>query len=180
MITVVIGGSRSGVGKTTLACGLVRALPELDWTAIKISRHEHGTPTPVWEETAAGQGSDTARYLAAGARRALLVTASGADLPLQELDAACDSVSHALIESNRIVDYLAPDVCLAVVGEGAAKPSFTPLLLRADAVVARSQAALDCFQVPLSACVFLVEDVGCPPPEFVAWLRGRMRAASAR
>ena len=29
----------------------------------------------IWEETAPGEGTDTARYLAAGARRALLVTA---------------------------------------------------------------------------------------------------------
>ena len=55
----------------------MRALPEIPWTAVKITTHEHGRErgqdktTPIWEETAPGEGTDTARYLSAGARRAL-------------------------------------------------------------------------------------------------------------
>ena len=75
MVVIVVGGSGRGAGKTALVCGLMRALPEIPWTAIKVTNHEHGKPTPIWEETAPGEGTDTSRYLSAGARRALLVTA---------------------------------------------------------------------------------------------------------
>ncbi len=77
MAIIVVGGGGRGAGKTALVCGLMRALPEIPWTAVKITTHEHGhdETTPIWEETAPGGGTDTARYLAAGARRALLVTA---------------------------------------------------------------------------------------------------------
>jgi len=68
MAIVVVGGSGRGVGKTALVCGLIAALPEFNWTAIKITGHDHGQPKPVWEETQPGQGTDTARFLAAGAR----------------------------------------------------------------------------------------------------------------
>ena len=76
MAVIVVGGGGRGAGKTALVCGLMRALPEISWTAVKITTHEHGNSTPIWEETAPGDTTDTARYLAAGARRALLVTAS--------------------------------------------------------------------------------------------------------
>ncbi len=75
MAVIVVGGGGRGAGKTALVCGLMRALPEISWTAVKITTHEHGNSTPIWEETAPGDTTDTARYLAAGARRALLVTA---------------------------------------------------------------------------------------------------------
>ena len=63
------------MGKTALVCGLIAALPEFFWTAVKISSHFHGRGEAVWEEATPGNGTDTARYLAAGARRALLATA---------------------------------------------------------------------------------------------------------
>lgn len=177
MVTLVIGGSGRGVGKTSLACGLLRALCDLNWTAIKITRHDHGAPGPVWEATAA-HGGDTARYLEAGARRALLVTAPDSDLPLTELDAACNGVEFALIESNRILEFLLPDVCLAVVGDADAKPSFATLLERADAIVVCDREAMERIHRPPSSCVFLLQDCGCPPPELVAWVRGRLIAGS--
>src|ERR1700679_2396814 len=83
MAIIVGGGGGPGAGKTALMFGLMRALPEIPWTAVKITTHEHGhehgqehgEAIPIWEETSPGGGTDTARYLAAGARRALLVTA---------------------------------------------------------------------------------------------------------
>ena len=180
MITVVIGGSASGVGKTRLACGVIRSLPEFAWTAIKISRHEHGGSEAVFEETRAGQGSDTARYLEAGARRSLLVKAIGTELPMAEIDSACGGSTHTLIESNRVLDAVIPDVCLAIVGDGVAKPSFEPVLHHADAVVVCRHELLEGLQPPASACIFCMEDLSCPPPEFVDWLRGQIATASAR
>ena len=82
MAIVVVGGSDRNVGKTSLICGLIAPLPEFQWAAVKITSHAHGVRDAVWEETAAGQGTDTARYLAAGARRAFLLTATDEELPI--------------------------------------------------------------------------------------------------
>jgi molybdopterin-guanine dinucleotide biosynthesis protein len=68
----VVGGSGRSVGKTTLVCGLIAVLPEYRWIAMKITRHVHGERKPVWEETEPGEGTDTARYLAAGAQQHFL------------------------------------------------------------------------------------------------------------
>jgi hypothetical protein len=60
---VAVGGNSRKAGKTSVVCGIIRALPEAAWTAIKISPHAHS----------AMPGGDTARFLEAGARRALLL-----------------------------------------------------------------------------------------------------------
>jgi hypothetical protein len=49
MAVIVVGGGGRGAGKTALVCGLMRALPEIKWTAVKITTHEHGKETPIWE-----------------------------------------------------------------------------------------------------------------------------------
>ena len=87
MAIVVVGGSTKDIGKTALVCAIISALRRLrldrrkDYrpqlraadTVDRDSRQKIADPT-VWEETNPGQETDTARYLAAGARRALLVT----------------------------------------------------------------------------------------------------------
>lgn len=128
MAIIVIGGSGRGAGKTSLVCGLIRALPQVHWTAVKITSDDHGRPTPVWEETAAGQQTDTARYLAAGARRALLVTASDSELGpiIQQILEPHSSHGAVIFESNRVLRHLRPDLCLAAASNlhGSHKPSF--------------------------------------------------------
>ena len=91
----------------------------------------------VISETTAGQATDTARYLAAGARRALLVTRCGPEIPIDEIRAALKADRNILFESNRIIDVVKPDVCLALVGgsQTESKPSFVKLLHNADAVL---------------------------------------------
>ena len=66
--------------------------------------------------TQAEQGTDTARYLAAGARRAILVTASTTGLPLVDIRAALGRDTNVIFESNTIINFLNPDLCLAIVG----------------------------------------------------------------
>ena len=46
MAVVVVGGGGRGVGKTALVCGVIAALPEMQWVAVKIAGHEHGLRTP--------------------------------------------------------------------------------------------------------------------------------------
>ena len=42
MALVVIGGHSRNVGKTSVVAGLISALPELQWTAVKITQYGHG------------------------------------------------------------------------------------------------------------------------------------------
>ncbi len=139
MAIIVVGGGGRGVGKTALICGLIRALPEIPWTAVKITNHEHGKPNPIWEETVAGDETDTARYLAAGARRALLVTADDATLGpiVQQILAKCPRPAGVIIESNSVLRCVRPDLCLAAASSpfAAQKPSFDLVLEHMDAMV---------------------------------------------
>jgi len=124
MAIIVVGGSSRGVGKTPLVCGLIAALPEFRWTAVKITTHDHGQPKPIWEETTAGKGTDTARYLAAGAVRAFLATPPmrnhppTRDLPpmLDELWPHFGPGTNLIFESNSILEHLQPNLCLLVQG----------------------------------------------------------------
>jgi hypothetical protein len=144
MAVVVVGGNGRGVGKTALVCGLIAALPEIAWTAVKITSHgheghRHERHEPIWEETEAGQGTDTARYLAAGARRAFFITAKDDELAqrLAEFWKIFDPSTHILFESNRVVEYVKPDLCIAIDAgpDDARKSSFRLVERRSNAVV---------------------------------------------
>lgn len=139
MPIIVVGGGARGAGKTALICGLIRALPEIPWIAIKVTSHAHDKPTPIWEETAAGRETDTARYLEAGAKRALLVTADDEALAVivQKILREDRSAGGVIFESNRVLRCLDADLCLAAARslEGECKPSFDLVERRMDALV---------------------------------------------
>jgi len=178
MAIIVVGGSGRGVGKTALVCGLIAALSEYRWTAVKITSHAHGHSEAIWEEGRAGQGSDTARYLAAGAEGALLMTARPEELgqtvrrllqPRQENK----PLPHMIFESNRILEHLRPDLCLAVEGgpEAEQKPSFSLVKDHADATVARAgRDGMAAGERPL----FQLAALECISPEMRGWIRGRL------
>ena len=42
MAIVVVGGHSRNIGKTSVVAGLIAALPELRWTAVKITQYGHG------------------------------------------------------------------------------------------------------------------------------------------
>ena len=42
MSLIVIGGHSRSVGKTSVVAGLISALPEFQWTALKITQYGHG------------------------------------------------------------------------------------------------------------------------------------------
>jgi hypothetical protein len=180
MAIIVVGGSGRGVGKTALACGLIASLREFRWTAVKITTHEHGNPKPIWEETTAGQGSDTARYLAAGAERALLVTLQPEELgqmvrPLLQPRREEEPSPHLIFESNSILDHLKPDLCLVVDGVPLAgrKVSFAAVMDRADAMVARADQD---GTVEGKRPRFSLADLQRISPEMLDWIRVRLRS----
>jgi hypothetical protein len=175
MAIIVVGGSGRGAGKTALICGIVRALPEIPWTAIKITSHAHGKPPPIWQETVAGDGSDTARYLAAGARRALLVTASEDALGpiVQQVLRECLPPAGAIFESNSVLRCLRPDLCLAAASslKGEHKPSYELVEQRMDAMV---ELAGHDHIVEAEKITFRLASMERVSPTMVEWLRERL------
>lgn len=152
MAIVVVGGHSRSVGKTSVAAGLVAALRELHWTAVKITQYGHGicsadgeacdcaTDDHAWaitEEHDRSGKSDTSRFLLAGARQSLWVrTRQG--LLAEAMPALRKRLSgNVMIESNSVMKFLRPDVYLTVLDPANAdfKPSALEFLDRADAVL---------------------------------------------
>lgn len=118
MKIVQIGGSRQGVGKTSIGCALIGALPQYRWMALKISPHGHvaGAAGLLREECSIDSDKDTSRYLAAGARRAWL--AEG-DVPLDFWQARSGEEGVLVVESNRRIGQgIVPCAFLAVCDGG--------------------------------------------------------------
>lgn len=190
MSIIVIGGSRKDSGKTTLVCGVVAALREFGWTAVKITGHDYEpansaasragiSKQTIFEETSAGAETDTALYLAAGARRALLVSRFGVDVPMEDIRKALAGDRNIIFESNWIVDAVKPDVCLAVLGGARSemKPSFLRLLRVADALVSVGGAEEEIVGAPPGIPRFALQSLDSIPPEMESWLRERLHHA---
>jgi hypothetical protein len=103
---------------------------------------------PIWEDTTPGEDTDTARYLAAGAQRALLVSAPDGELaePLNQLWPRFGRGTNLIFESNSVVHHVRADACLLIHGVAERtlplperKPSFIAALRHADAMVAHGR-----------------------------------------
>lgn len=161
---IVVGGHTRSIGKTQLVCDVIAAFPNANWIAGKITQYGHGVCAQNGEncdcapdehicainwETRADSGTDSSRFLAAGARRSFwLRTKLGflaEGLPL--LRAALQEVLQGeggepaplIVESNSLMQFLKPTLYLAVVDPGKEdfKESARAALDRADALVLR-------------------------------------------
>jgi hypothetical protein len=165
---VVVGGHSRNIGKTSVVCGIIRGLPDLNWTAIKITQYGHGVcshegepcecadpvhPVAISEERAASD-TDSGRFLAAGARHAFWVRtpAGGLGEAMPRLRRVLSQAEHAIVESNSLLQFIKPDFCLMVVDGAVAdfKPTSRRFLDRADALVVTSDAPLAWPEVPAS------------------------------
>jgi len=165
---IVIGGHTRSIGKTQLVCDVIAAFPNASWIAGKITQYGHGVcaqngdncdcaPTEHicaldWEMHA-DTGTDSSRFLAAGARRSFwLRTKQGflaEGLPL--LRAAAEEARTAsysglpalIVESNSLLQFIRPSLYFAVVDPSKEdfKDSARAALDRADAIVLRGSAA---------------------------------------
>jgi molybdopterin-guanine dinucleotide biosynthesis protein len=154
---IVVGGHSRSVGKTSVVAGLIARLPEVRWTAFKITQYGHGfctadgTPCDcatddhtlaISEERDATSGTDTARFLAAGAARSLWVRARQGMLAeaIPRIRKELAAAENAILESNSVMQFLRPDLYLTVLDAGTAdfKDSARLFLDRADAVLVRS------------------------------------------
>jgi hypothetical protein len=137
-MVVVVGGHARKVGKTSVICGVIRALPDWNWTAVKIAAHEG--PSTFFEETGPSLHSDSGRYLAAGARRALFIETPLAAFEemMPRLRSILNASENNIVESNAILRFLDPDVCAMVLDDSVPdrKPSSGWFRDRADLVVA--------------------------------------------
>jgi hypothetical protein len=143
---IVVGGSSRNVGKTSVVAGLIAAMPHLRWTAFKVTPHWHGEPSAgedpidVREQRDANAGTDTARFLAAGAVRSLLVKPPTGDLAeaMPRIREELNRSENAIFESNSILQFLQPDLYLTVLGGDLDdfKQSSRLYLERADAILA--------------------------------------------
>lgn len=154
MAVVVVGGHSRNIGKTSVVEGVIRGLPQMRWTAFKVTQFGHGMcsangepcdcetaehAVAVSEERDGTHGTDSSRYLAAGAVRSLWVRTRTGDLAeaMPRIRRELESVENAVIESNSILRFLRPDLYLSVLDPGVEdfKESARLYLDRADAVL---------------------------------------------
>ena len=155
MAIVVIGGHTRNIGKTSVVAGLIAAMPEMHWTAFKITQFGHGMcsangepcdcetaahTVAVSEERVGGDSTtDSGRYLASGAARSFWVRTRTGDLAvaMPRIRKEIGLAENVVIESNSILRFLRPDIYLSVLDPRTAdfKDSAKYFLDRADAVL---------------------------------------------
>jgi hypothetical protein len=154
MAIIVIGGHSRSVGKTSVVAGLIAALPEFNWTAVKITQYGHGvcsangeacdcaTGDHSWaisEERDRSGESDTSRFLAAGAVQALWARTEQGRLAeaMPALRRRLEGARNVIIESNSVLKFLPPDLYLTVLDPSTPdfKTSAREFLDRANAVI---------------------------------------------
>lgn len=143
---VVVGGHTRSIGKTQLVCDIIAALPQAGWIAGKITQYGHGVCAQngrdcdcapdehvcaIDWETQRDTGTDSARFLAAGAHRSFwLRTKQGflaEGLPLlraalREVESAQGDSLNVIVESNSLLHFLKPSLYVAVLDSS--KPDF--------------------------------------------------------
>jgi hypothetical protein len=200
MAVVVIGGHSRSVGKTSVVAGLIAALPEYNWTAMKITQYGHGvcsmngeachcaTEDHTWaisEEKDRSGKSDTSRFLASGAARVWWVRTEQGRLAeaVPTIRRRLAESKNAILESNSILKFVRPEIYVTVLDPTTAdfKRSAQEFLDRADAVILHEMKAT----IPTWSGISLKPVAGRPvfriqPPDYVTeeivrFVRQRMR-----
>jgi hypothetical protein len=193
MAIIVIGGQSRNIGKTSVVCGLIAAMSERRWTAVKMTQCKHDTAggelcdcelggrsfamDEEWDPTT---GMDSSRYLTAGAVHSLWVRVRAGCLgdAMERIRAEIDSATNVILESNSVIRYLTPDVYAVVLDSAVAdfKPSARQYLDRADAILIPAgqepRAHWSCASADLMqrARVFRIEPPRFCPADFVTYV----------
>src|ERR1700744_5871394 len=157
MAIIVVGGHSRSVGKTSVAAAIIARLPQMRWTAFKITQFGHGFCSANGEpcdcqtddhtlaitaERDPNTGTDSARFLAAGAVRSLWVRTRIGRLAdaMPRIRKEIDAAENIIFESNSLLQFLRPDLYLTVLDHATAdfKDSARLFLDRADAVLLRA------------------------------------------
>src|ERR1700756_3214155 len=133
---IVVGGHTRSIGKTQLVCDLIAAFPRENWIAGKITQYGHGVCAQNGEncdcapeehvcaldwEGRADTGTDSARVLAAGAKRSFWVRtkqgylAEGLPLLREALHEVAGSAGEVenralILESNSLMQFVKPSL----------------------------------------------------------------------
>lgn len=198
MAVIVVGGNSRNIGKTSVVAALIARLPELRWTAFKITQYGHGFCTAdgkacqcqiedscvsITAEHDRASGTDTSRFLAAGAARSIWVRTRIGMLAeaMPRIREEIAASENAILESNSVLDFLDPDLYLTVLDPAVAdfKDSARRFLPRADAVLLTSRAAIP-QGVTISTAV---PRFFTPPPDYISdelvgFVRSRLASAS--
>lgn len=200
MAIIVVGGHSRSVGKTSVVAGLISALPERRWTAVKITQFGHGIcsvngedcgcaesdhTVAISEEKSRAGETDTSRFLVAGAERSLWVRTKQGHLAeaMPALRQRLEGAVNVIIESNSVLKFLRPDLYLSVLDPANSdfKSSAREFLDLADAVVLHRNDNLNPQWEGVSAKLFHSKPAfEISPPayvtdELVAWIHGRLK-----
>ncbi len=154
LAVVVVGGHSRNTGKTSVVAGIIAALADRHWTAVKLTQYGHGICSlngrnchctldehryAVAEETDRCGHKDTSWFLVAGAVRSLWVRVKQGQLGLvmPELWKIIESAPYVIVESNSILNFVKPDLYLSVLRYDVEdfKDSAREMLARCDAAV---------------------------------------------
>jgi hypothetical protein len=205
MAIVVVGGHTRSIGKTSVVAGLIAALPGMRWTAIKITQFGHGLCSAngepcdcetadhtiaVSEERERASGTDSSRYLAAGAARSFWVRTRQGQLSeaMPRVRQLVAQAENAIIESNSVLRFLQPDISLSVLDPAVAdfKASALRYLDRVDALVIPEGALFEAAWAGVSQRLITSKRKFCfrPPAycsgELVEFVAERLVAAEVR
>jgi len=135
----MVGGHTRNIGKTSVVEGIIRATPELNWTAAKITQFGHGVCSvngeacgcavsehqfSITEEREPNVRTDSARFLAAGAKRSLWVRTKQGELitALPAFKQRIGDEEFVIVESNSLRRFMTPSIYLQVLDP--ANPDF--------------------------------------------------------
>lgn len=154
MSILIIGGHSRSVGKTSVVAGLIGAMPEMHWTALKVTQYGHGVCSAdggacdcatadhtlaITEERDRSGESDTSRFLAAGAEKVFWVRTRQGMLAeaMPRVRQIVSGSTNLIFESNSLMKFLRPDLYVALLDFANAdfKDSAREFLDRADAVI---------------------------------------------
>ena len=204
MAIVVVGGHSRSVGKTSVVANLIARLPQHNWTACKITQFGHGFCSANGEpcdcqtdehtiaisaERDPNTGTDSARFLAAGAVRSLWVRTRIGNLAeaMPRIRREIEASENIIFESNSVMRFLRPDLYLTVLDHATAdfKESARLFLDRADAVLLRDSGKdlmPQWSQVSLKLIAgkprFLIAPPGLAGDDLVAFVEQRLAAAT--
>ncbi|HEX8926843.1 MAG TPA: hypothetical protein VF786_13680 [Terriglobales bacterium] len=160
MATGVVGGHSRDIGKTSVVAGLIAQIPEMHWTALKVTQYGHGIcassggdcdcatashMAAVTEERDRSGDSDSSRFLVSGAEQSFWVRTRQGYLAeaMPRVRQVLAGAQNAIIESNSIIRFLQPDLYLVVLDPSIQdfKDSSRLFLDRASALLVREDQA---------------------------------------
>jgi hypothetical protein len=200
MALVVVGGHSRSVGKTSVVAGIIAALPQYRWLAMKITQYGHGICSnhggpcdcavddaehsfAINEERDRSGESDTSRFVLAGAQRSVWVRSRQGYLAeaMPHVRREMEKAQNVIIESNSVMRFIRPDLYLTVLNPNNPdfKDSARNFLDRADAVLLHdANGSTTWTNVSLRPVAgkptFTISEGNWVPPEVVEFVRGRL------